>query len=162
MFSLLFPKIIDNKFRGQWLALVLFAPMLLLKLIMGFNIAGFNPMLEVRDILQDVDGVPLDTYGVEAASDLVSFANAWGLSLLTICLVGLVALLQYRAMIPFAILLLTVEQLGRKIMSVAESGFRFGPEEMTTGSMINWAFSLALVLALILSIIPRRTNSGIR
>ncbi|MBL4620131.1 MAG: hypothetical protein JKX88_08550, partial [Marinicaulis sp.] len=100
MFSLLFPKVIDNKYRGQWLALVFFAPVLLLKIMMGFNVAGFNPALEVRDILQDVDGIPLDTYSTAAATDLVFFANAWGLSLFTICLVGVIALIRYRAMIP--------------------------------------------------------------
>ena len=81
MFGLLFPKSIDNRYRGQWLALILFVPVLLLKLMMGFNVAGFNPMLDVRDILQNVDGVSLDAYSPEAASDIVFLANAWGFSL---------------------------------------------------------------------------------
>ena len=159
MLSLLFPKVIDNKYRGQWLALVLFVPVLLLKVMMGFNIAGFNPAMQVRDILQDVDGIPLDTYSTQAASDLVYLANAWGLSLFTICLVGLIALIRYRAMIPFSILLLTVEQVGRKAMSIAESGLRIGPD-MSAGNIINWALSAALVLALALSMMRRRTVEG--
>jgi hypothetical protein len=156
MLSLLFPKVIDNKYRGQWLALVLFVPVLLLKIMMGFNVAGFNPTIEVRDILQNIDGIPLDTYSTAAATDLVYFANAWGLSLFTIGLVGLIALIRYRAMIPIAILLLTVEQVGRKAMSIAESGLGIGPD-MSAGNIINWALSAALVLALVLSIMRRRT-----
>ncbi|NOX94958.1 MAG: hypothetical protein GXP04_07645 [Alphaproteobacteria bacterium] len=158
MFSLLFPKVIDNKYRGQWLALVFFAPVLLLKIMMGFNVAGLNPAIDVRDILQDVDGIPLDTYSTQAASDLVFSANAWGLSLFTICLVGVIALIRYRAMIPIAILLLTVEQVGRKAMAmaIAESGLGIGPD-MSMGSIINWALSVALVLALALSMMRRRT-----
>jgi hypothetical protein len=159
MLSLLFPKVIDNKYRGQWLALVLFVPVLLLKIMMGFNVAGFNPTIEVRDILQNIDGIPLDTYSTAAATDLVYFANAWGLSLFTIGLVGLIALIRYRAMIPIAILLLTVEQVGRKAMSIAESGLRIGPD-MTAGNIINWALSVALVLALVLSIMRRRMAEG--
>ncbi|MEO1242734.1 MAG: hypothetical protein AAFX54_12570 [Pseudomonadota bacterium] len=155
MFSLLFPKVIDNKYRGLWLALVFFTPVLLLKLMMGFNVAGFNPTLDVRDILQDVDGVPLDTYSAGAVTDLVFFANAWGLSLFTICLVGVIALIRYRAMIPIAILLLTVEQVSRKAMSIAESGLGLGPD-MSAGNIINWALSASLVLALVLSVIRRR------
>ena len=155
MFSLLFPKVIDNKYRGQWLALVFFAPVLLLKIMMGFNVAGFNPALEVRDILQDVDGIPLDTYSTAAATDLVFFANAWGLSLFTICLVGVIALIRYRAMIPIAILLLTVEQVGHKAMAIAESGLGVGPD-MSAGNIINWVLSAALVLALALSMMRRR------
>jgi len=155
MLQLLFPKIIDNKYRGQWLALVLFVPVLVLKLMMGFNIAGFNPALDVRNILQDVDGIPLDTYSAQAATDLVFFANAWGVSLFTITLIGVVALICYRAMIPFAILLVAFEQVGRKGMNIAQEGLRLN--DMTAGNIINWALSIALVLALVLSVVRRRT-----
>ena len=156
VFGLLFPKVIDNKYRGQWLALLFFVPVLLLKLLMGFNVAGFNPLIDVRDILQDVDGIPLSDYSASAATDLVFFANAWGLSLFTIGLVGVIALLRYRALLPFAILLLTFEQGARKAMSIAESGLRLSADELTTGSLINWGLTLALVLAFVLSVIRRR------
>ena len=155
--GLLFPKTIDNRYRGQWLALFLFVPVLLLKLMMGFNVAGFNPALEVRDILQNVDGVPLDTYSQEAASDILFMASAWGFSLFIIGLFGAIALLRYRAMLPIAILMLTIEQVGRKAMSIAESGLRLGADELTTGNIINWALSAALILALILSVMKRRS-----
>ena len=108
MVSLLFPKVIDNKYRGHWLALVFLVPVLLLKLMMGFNVAGLNPVIEVHNILQDVDGIPLDTYSAGAVTDLIFFAKAWGVSLFTICLVGVIAFIRYRSMIPFAIFLLTV------------------------------------------------------
>jgi len=156
MVNLLFPRVIDNKYRGQWLALVFFVPVLVLKLMMGFNVAGLNPAMETRHILQDVDGIPLDTYSTAAVTDLIFFANAWGLSLFTICLVGVIACIRYRSMIPIAVLLLTVEQVGRKAMSVAESGLEIGPD-MSAGNTINWALSAALLLALMLSIIRRRT-----
>lgn len=157
MLGLLFPKTIDNTYRGQWLALFLFVPVLILKLMMGFNVAGFNPSVPVRDILQNVDGMPLDTYSAQAATDILFLANAWGLSLFIIGLVGLIALLRYRAMIPLAILIVTIEQVGRKAMSIAESGLRLGPDELTTGGIINWALSAAVILALVLSVMKRRT-----
>ncbi|NNL89611.1 MAG: hypothetical protein HKP25_11125 [Marinicaulis sp.] len=157
MVGLLFPKIIDNTYRGQWLALVLFLPVLALKLMMGFNVAGLNPTLEVRDILQNVDGIPLDSFSPEAVSEILFMANAWGFSLFIICIIGVIALLRYRAMIPVAILLLTIEQVGRKAMSIAESGLRLGPEELTAGNIINWFLSAVLVLALILSVVRRRS-----
>lgn len=157
MLGLLFPKTIDNTYRGQWLGLVFFLPILVLKTVMGFNVAGFNPSVAVRDILQDVDGIPLDAYGAEAAADLVFFANAWGLSLFVICLFAVVALLRYRAMVPLAILFVAIEQVGRKCMNIAEQGLRLGPEDMTAGNIINWAFSVMLVLALVLSVMRRRS-----
>ncbi|MEL6360630.1 MAG: hypothetical protein AAFR21_06050 [Pseudomonadota bacterium] len=154
MFSLLFPKTIDNTYRGQWLALIFFVPVLLIKLMMGFNMGGFNPTIDVRSILQDVDGVPLDTYSASAVTDLLFFTNAWGLGLFTIGLVGVIALVRYRAMIPLAILLLTVEQGGRKAMSVAENGLGLGPD-MSAADTVNWVLTIALLLALILSVIRR-------
>ena len=159
MVSLLFPKVIDNKYRGHWLALVFLVPVLLLKLMMGFNVAGLNPVIEVHNILQDVDGIPLDTYSTGAVTDLIFFAKAWGVSLFTICLVGVIAFIRYRSMIPFAILLLTVEQVGRKAISVAESGLGIGAD-MSAGNIINWALSIALLLALLLSTTRRRTEDG--
>ena len=156
MFNLLFPKVIDNKYRGQWLALLFFVPVLILKLLMGFNVAGLNPMIDVRDILIDVDGIPLDAYGAEAAADLVFFANAWGLCLFAIAVFGAIALIRYRAAIPLAIFLLAIEQLGRKAMSIADSGLGLD-WPMSTAGMINWGLSLALILALVLSVISRRS-----
>jgi len=156
MFGLLFPKMIDNTYRGQWLALLFFVPVLIMKLMMGFNFAGLNPVLDVRDVLISVDGIPLDTYSAEAASHLVDFANVWGLCLFTITVFGVIALVRYRAAIPLAIFLLAIEQLGRKAMSIAESGLRLD-WPMSTGAIINWGFSIALTLALILSMVRRRS-----
>ena len=155
MLGMLFPKVIDNKFRGQWLAFVFFLPVLALKTLMGFNVAGFNPAIAVRDILIDVDGIPLDGYSTEAATDLLFFASAWGLSLFVICIVGWVALVRYRAMLPFAILLLTIEQVTRKGMSIVESGWGLS-WPMSPSGMINWGLTIALVLALVLSVMRRR------
>ncbi len=155
MLQLLFPKTIDNKYRGQWLALLFFVPVLIIKTMMGFNVAGFNPALEVRDILINADGIPLDSYSVEAADNLLFFANAWGLCLFTICVFGLIALIKYRAAIPLAILLMAIEQVGRKSMSIAADGLRL-EWPTTAGNIINWVFSIALVLALVLAVIRRR------
>jgi len=156
MFQLLFPKIIDNKYRGQWLGIGLFLPLLFLKIAMGFNVAGLNPAVDVRDVLQNVDGVPLDTYSAAAAADIVFSTSAWGLALFTIALLGVIALVRYRAMIPLAFLLLTIEQVGRKAMGLAADGLVTG-EPMTTGNIINWVLSALFVLGLTLSMIRRRT-----
>jgi len=57
-------------------------------------------------------------------------------------------------MLPISILLLTIEQGGRKAMSIAETGLDIGPD-MTIGNIINWV--LILVLALVLSVIRRKS-----
>lgn len=57
-------------------------------------------------------------------------------------------------MLPISILLLTIEQGGRKAMSIAETGLDIG-SDMTVGNIINWV--LVLVLALVLSVIRRKS-----
>ena len=155
MFQLLFPKVIDNKYRGSWLALVLFVPVMLLKLSMGFHVAGFNPMIDPRNILISADGIPLDSFSAEAVSTIVFFANAWGFSLFVIMLFSLVALLRYRAMLPLAILFVAIEQVGRKAMNIAQDGWRL--DDMTTGNIINYVLSALLLLALVLSMSRRKS-----
>ena len=157
MFGLLFPRIIDNKFRGQWLALLLFVPVALLKLLMGFNVAGLNPTLDPRDILQNVDGVPLDSFSPDAASHIVFGTQAWGLALFTLSLLAVIALIRYRALVPLAIFMLTIEQAGRKAITHIQFGFHEAGEPLTAGAIINWALTAALVLALILSLMRRAT-----
>ncbi|MEL6213294.1 MAG: hypothetical protein AAFY22_04510 [Pseudomonadota bacterium] len=156
MTNLLFPKQIDNRYRGQWLGLVFFLPLMTLKLLMGFNVAGFNPTIKTRDILQEVDGIPLDTFSVEAASEIVFFGNAWGFMLFILASVGVIALIRYRAMIPFVFLLLTVEQVGRKVMTEIQAAPTDPGAAMSMGSMINWGLSAVCVVGLILTVIPRR------
>lgn len=154
----LFPKTIDNVYRGSWLAVWLLAPVLLLKLFMAVNVMGLNPLIDVRRIITGADGIPLDTYASEVQELIIFNYATWGLPLLLLCVLAIVALLRYRAMLPLAIFMLAAEQIGRKalgavIMTPAETE----PAGFSIGAAINWGFSIFLVLALILSLTPRRT-----
>jgi hypothetical protein len=157
MLNRLFPRQIDNAYRGHVLAIWLFVPVVLLKLVMGFNVAGMNPWVSSRFILQRADGVPVDSFPPEAAAFAVFSFAAWGLALFVLALLSLVVLLRYRAMLPLMILAMTIEQVGRKLVSefhlaprVAEGG------EAPAGMWINLGLSGVLVLALVLSLMPAR------
>jgi len=167
MLSNLLPTQIDNGYRGHALAIWLLIPIVLMKLFMGVNVAGLNPWISSRFVLQNADGIPVDTFPVEVASVAVFLFASWGLSLLVISLLGVVVLIRYRAMIPLMFLLLSIEQIGRKglamlhlVPSEAEGG-------VSLGLLINWGLSAALVIGLILSLvsvrkgeIPKRSGSG--
>lgn len=157
MLNPIFPRQFDNVYRGSRIAIVLLAPVLLMKTLIGVNISGLNPWISTRFVIAKADGVPLDAFSPQAQEIVVFMSASWGLGLLLLCLLTLVALIRYRAMLPFAILLLAVEQVGRKILTAAilppGDPFRFG-------SLINWGFSIALVIALILSLTPRRINAA--
>lgn len=153
MLSQLFPRQFDNNYRGSWLAIWLLAPVLLLKTLMGINVSGLNPWISSRFVMVKADGIPLDTFSREAQEISVFLFASWGLGLLLLCLFAATALFRYRAMLPLAILLLTFEQIGRKILStlILSPGDPF-----SFGAIINWGLSIALAIALIASLIPRR------
>lgn len=158
MLSRIFPRQIDNTYQGHVLAIWLLAPVVLLKMAMGFNVAGLNPWVSSRFVLISADAIPVDTYAPEVASVVVFMFQSWGLALLVIALLGALALLRYRAMLPLMYLALGIEQVGRKVMSMTSPIIRAEETSgISFGAAINWALSAALVLGFILSLTrPRR------
>ena len=47
MLGRLFPRSLDNSYEGSWIAVWLFAPVLIAKTLMGFNFSGLNPIIDV-------------------------------------------------------------------------------------------------------------------
>lgn len=158
MIGRIFPSRIDNDYRGHWLAIVLLGFLVLSKLFMGFNVAGLNPWVSSEYVLTNADAIALDTFGAEARNLVLFLFSAWGLALLVLSLLGLIVLVRYRAMIPLMYLLLAIEQLGRKGLSLAHPIVRsVEPGAISTGVLINWGFSAALVVGFLLSLAaPRR------
>lgn len=157
MLGRLFPKTIDNIYRGQWLALALFAPVLAMKGMIGFNVAGLNPLIATEYILKSADGVPLDSFPAAAVSLIVYLSASWGFGLLLLALVGVLAFVRYRALLPLVILLFTAEQGFRQARAVMERMAEPAADAArAAGFYINWGFTIALVLALALSLMARR------
>lgn len=160
MLTRLFPRQIDNaSYQGHVLAIWLFVPVVLVKLLMGFNVAGLNPFVASRFVLINADGVPVDAYPPEAAAHLVFTFAAWGLALLVLALLGLVVVIRYRAMLPLMILALTIEQVGRKALSSTMLPPAPAHDGVSIGALINWGLSGALVLALALSLLKKRPRT---
>ena len=109
MLSKLFPPSMDNRYRGRKAAIWLLGFIVLIKGAMGVNCI-FNGYA----VATTADGIPLETFTPDGAGAVVSFLAFWGWSLLLFCLLGVLALLRYRAMVPLVFLLLLLEQLGRK------------------------------------------------
>ena len=154
--NLLLPKTIDNRYRGQWAALVLFVPVLAIKLLIGINISGLNPMIRPYDILQDVDGIPMDSFTTAAAYEIEFATAAWGGALVIIALFGVLTLVRYRALIPIAILMVLAEQSWRQVASITEKVMAGAPLLSSDGAQINLVFSAVLLVAFILALIPRK------
>lgn len=161
MFSRLFPKQFDNSYRGHVLALWLFALLAFIKLAMGFNVSGLNPWIDNRYIATSVDGIPLDSYGPEAASTFMFMFASWGLILFVLGLLCLIALIRYRAMVPFLYLMLAIEQFGRFYLNTLHPIARaVKSDTISPGALFNWGLMAALALGLILALWPRRQSEA--
>ena len=157
MFGRIFPRQIDNAYRGHALAVWLLAATVLGKFIMGANVAGLNPWLSNRFVITDADHIAIDTFGAEAASSVMFSFASWGLALLVLSLLGGVVLIRYRAMIPLMFLLLSIEHFGRWeisrlnpiVRTIKGQGFSSGVLS------INYAFMAMLAAGLALSLLNR-------
>lgn len=113
----LFPKQIDNTYRGYKLAIWLLVPLLLFKTAISVNALGWNPLMTNREVLQRADRIPLDTFSTNAADAAVLLFAVWGVTHLMLNVLGFIAVVRYRAMIPLIYLLMAIDHIGRKALA---------------------------------------------
>lgn len=111
MLSRLFPEQFDNNYRGHWLAIWLFVPIMLMR-----GAQGVVVMITPRDALINADGIPLDSFNAAGAETVVSLMALLALSGLALPLLSLVVMIRYRAMIPLIYLLFLTVQLGNRAL----------------------------------------------
>lgn len=150
MIDQLLPRPIDNTYRGHRLALWLFALLLFMRVTMSVN-SIFN----ASDVASSADGIPLHTYTPAAARTIVSLFALLGLSHLMISLVGIVALVRYRSMVPFMFALLLLEQLSRRLI------LRFSPI-IRTGTPPGFYVNLVLLAVMLLGLALSLRSQGNR
>ncbi len=148
MLGLLFPQVIDNRFRGQWLGFWLLAPVLVLKIGIAFG-----SILTPRQA-NAADAIDLTTFSQAALGDQMTSTALLGLLHLCIGLICVLAMIRYRAMVPLIYLWLVFEFLGRRAI------LGLYPVERTpgtsSGSIINLVLIAMLAVGLALSIWRRR------
>lgn len=158
MFLRLFPSVIDNRLAGSRWCIPLLVVAAGMKLIMGFNFSGLNPLIGAAQILETVDGMPLSTYPPEIAANLVDMAQAWGGLLFLTAGLWFVALFRYRGMLPLATLLLLFEQGLRMGLGTLLDLERL-LDNPSPSLLINWGLFLLLLAGLALSLLPARPRS---
>lgn len=118
IFDRLFPKQLDNAYRGHWLGIVLFL------LSAGLKAGqGIATIVSTRDIVTTADGISFAGYSAAQTDTVLSLFAVLGMYLLVVPLMGVVALIRYRAMVPqlYAVLLLT--QLGTRALHAFHPAF---------------------------------------
>ena len=144
MLDRLFPKAIDNTYRGHPLGLWLFVPIVLIKLLMGAN-----SLISTRHVAMSADGIPLDSYGAAGAAQVLSLFALLGLYLMVLPVLSLIALIRYRAMIPLLYLAILSVQLATRAMAMADAT-QSGPHPI--GFYVNLGLLAAMVIGLLLSL----------
>lgn len=112
MLERIFPKQIDNTYRGHWLGLVLFAAVFGLK-----GVQGFMSMVNTRDTMVNADGFVLADFGAGLDTAVRMFALL-GMYLFIQSVVSLIVVVRWRALVPFMFLVLLASQLGSRIIAL--------------------------------------------
>jgi hypothetical protein len=159
MLERIFPRQFDNAYRGHWLGLALFVLIVALKALQGVN-----SMILTHRTMVGADGIPVDSFGPVAASEATLMFALLGMYLLLLPLLGLVALIRYRAMIPFLLLMLIVVQLGARGVHLLHPtiGETAGSAE-PVGFYVNLGILAMTVIAFVLSLVRpggRRAAEG--
>lgn len=147
MLERIFPRQIDNNFRGHRFALWLFVPVVLMELAMGTN-----SIINTRTVVMAADGIPLDRYGAGGADAVIALFALGGLFRVLLALQGFVALIRYRAMIPFMYLLFLVLHLGSKALLLVHPVARSGVSTSQLGSAFVLAIIGMLLVGFVLSL----------
>ena len=155
MLGRLFPRQFDNDYRGHWLGLVLFALAISLRAVQGAN-----SVVLTRMVATGADGISLAGYSPAQEDALLSLFAVLGLYLLIVPLIGALALIRYRAMVPFLYLVLLATQLGVRALHMfhpAFAGQAGGPAPV--GFYVNLGLLAATVLGFALSLMDRKPRA---
>lgn len=143
MLGRVLPQRIDNVYQGARIALWLFGLVLMAKGAMGLN-SIFNGYR----VASSADGIPLDTFPPAAAQTVVSLFALWGLAQVMFCLLGILVLVRYRAMVPLMFAFLLLEHLSRKLILQFQPVVRSGT---AAGYYVNLGLLAVMVVGLVLA-----------
>lgn len=150
MLERLIPPGTDFVYRGSRLARWLLGIILFVKA--GIALASvFNGHYAASV----ADGIPIDTYTPRGAQTVLALFGALGVVQLLLCAVGALILVKYQSLVPVFTLLLLLEYLARKAVTVAIPIERSGAPP---GGAVNWALFGLMILAFVLSLRQSSTS----
>lgn len=104
----IFPKVINNEFKGYKIALYVFYALTAVTIW-----RSQHHMFAPDGGAQSIATIPLDTFTDKGSAAVIGIFSLWGLSQLIIGIMYLVSSIRYRSMIPMWYLLMFVEYLFR-------------------------------------------------
>ena len=148
MFEPLFPKTIDNRYRGMSIAKWLFAAMTILTV--GRSLAHiFLP----DGGAQSIATIALDAFSPAAASVIIGMFAYWGLSQLLFGLLFVLVICRYQSLIPLMWGFLFIEWTGRLLLGLYKPIETVGTAPGAVGNML---FPVVALIMLFLSLRTKR------
>jgi hypothetical protein len=149
MLRRLVPLRLDNEsYRGRVAALWLLAIFLVIRAIMGVNGA-----INSGSVATGADGFRLDGLSEGGAETILFLFRSLSLAYLPLVAIGAVALWRWRAMVPFLYLVLLVDQIVRRLVTLADPIPR--SEAGAVGMWINLIILALLLVGFFLSLWSR-------
>jgi hypothetical protein len=113
---------------------------------LGISLSSF---FDTYNVVRSADGIPLDTFTSRGAETVVSVTALLGLSQFLLAVLGVLALIRYRTMIPFMYALLLVEYFAKKWIQLVKPIVRVGTPPAT---YVNLALIALLLAGFVLSL----------
>lgn len=155
MLDRLFPRVVDNRYRGHWIGFVCLILVVLLKATQGVEV-----LLNTHDTLIKADGIPVDNFAPDAAATALGIFALLGMYTLLMPVLAFVALVRWRALVPFVLFMLIVVQAGARLVQAAfpiprapVEGLGFAGQPI--GFWVNLAILAVTILGFGLSLMQR-------
>ena len=144
MLEKLFPKMVDNRYRGLSIAKWVFVAMTILTIVRSMAHI-FLP----DGGAQSIATIPLDAFSSDASTVIIGMFAQWGLTQLMFGLLYVLVLWRYQSLIPLMWLFIAFEWSGRLLL-----GFVKPFETMGTapGAIGNLIFPFLALIMLVLSL----------
>ena len=140
----LFPKCIDNNYKGNK------APLFLFYLITSYTIIrSLIHLFSPDGGAQSIATIPLHSFTKNASDTIIHLFAQWGLSQLLIGLLYIIVLIKYKSLIPLMYLFLTIEYSTRLLLGFYKP---FELEGYAPGGIGNYFLVPLFMVMFILSI----------
>lgn len=155
MLNIIFPKQIDNQYKGHKIALYAFYVLTAVTLW-----RSQHHLFAADGGAQSIASIPLDSFSAAGAQAVIGVFGLWGLSQLIIGLIYVLVAVRYRALVPLMYLLMTIEYLFRAFyFPVAKPIPTTGT---APGAVINLPFVVFSVSMLVLIIVSRKRQEAMQ
>jgi hypothetical protein len=151
MLDRFFPRQADNNFRGNRLALWLFAP-----LAFAHTAISLVAIFRADGGAQSADGIPLDSFTPQAAQAVISTIAFLGFADLLVCLFYWLALIRYRALVPLMYLVMVSDFFAHKALNALK------PMERVPGTSAGTIVTLTLLVLAAIGLVLSLTGARYR